>query len=337
MAQSEFDIIRRYFADSDLAFDRDGIALGIGDDGALLQIPSDRQLCVSLDVLVEDRHFPRGADPALVANRALAVNLSDLAAMGAVPLCFTLGLTLPNSDTEWLRGFSEGLLPLAREFDMPLIGGDLSAGPLTIAIQAHGLVAPERAIRRDGAAAGDSVYVSGYLGDAALGLISMGRRSHLDSLLNTDSDLNDECREYFQAAFYRPSPRVAFGVAVAELVSSGIDISDGLYGDLGHIATASAVAVSIQLDSLPVSPCAASCFNEVDCRWAALLGGDDYELCLTVPGPKCDDFERVADEQGIVVARVGAVASGAGVQCLDEDGRETRVPAGSYQHFHNDG
>jgi len=179
MTISEFDIIRRYFAESGLQFERAGIALGIGDDAALLKLPSEEMLALSMDVLVEAIHFPVNAEPALIAQRALAVNLSDMAAMAAEPLCFTLGLTLPVANTEWLSEFSKGLLEMAQRYNCPLVGGDISRGPLNIAIQVHGLVSPERVLRRSGAAIGDQIYVSGCLGDGAIALASMGLPAHL--------------------------------------------------------------------------------------------------------------------------------------------------------------
>ena len=188
MSRSEFEIIRRYFAESGLYFKRPGIRLGIGDDAAMLEIPRDHLLAISMDVLVETVHFPAAADPALVANRALAVNLSDLAAMAADPFCFTLGLALPQADDHWLEGFSSGLLALAQRFNCPLVGGDITQGPLTITIQVQGLSRPDRVVRREVARPGDTIYVTGCLCDGAIALVSLW----LDSLLVASSARSDD-------------------------------------------------------------------------------------------------------------------------------------------------
>jgi len=181
MSASEFEIIQRYFVDSGLGFPRSELELGIGDDGALLRIPEDKVLTMSMDVLLETVHFSSAADASLIANRALAVNLSDMAAMAAQPLCFTMGLVLADSSQQWLKSFSAGLLPLAREFNCPLVGGDTSRGSglLNISIQVHGLCDPDRASLRSGAKANDRIYVSGKLGDGAIALLSLGLKSHL--------------------------------------------------------------------------------------------------------------------------------------------------------------
>lgn len=332
MSQSEFDIIRHYFADSAAAFPRAGVELGIGDDAAILEIPEGQQLCLSTDVLIADIHFPATADPDLIANRALAVNLSDLAAMGADPFCFTLGLCLPEINSHWLQAFSTGLSRLARQFDCPLIGGDLNRGPLAICMQVQGLVPEGKAIRRDGARPGDAIYVTGTPGDGVLGLASLGLPTHLDAQLQFDqSALQPDEQALLNAVYYKPLPRLEFARSCRELVSAGIDISDGLLGDLGHIATRSGVAAQLRLAKLPASALAQKYLEPEARQWASLCGGDDYELCLTVPEHKRAEFEALAG--GLTVTHVGSIVEGGGVQCLDEKGKEVPMASQSFQHF----
>lgn len=334
MSQSEFSIIRRYFAESGLDFTREGVVAGIGDDAALLQIPPASQLALSMDVLGNGVHFPVGADPELIANRALAVNLSDLAAMAATPLCFTLGLTLPDADSDWLAGFSRGLLPLAREFNCPLVGGDLTRGPLSIAIQVQGLVSPQRVIRRHGAAIGDRVYVSGTLGDGAIALVSLGLPSALGSdFAFLDGQPGESCRQHFHAAYYRPPPRLALASALAPHVSSGLDISDGLAGDLGHLLRASGVGAVIDSAALPFSSAARCCMSAPNRLRAALYGGDDYELCVTVTPDQCAAAEAAATASGVALTRIGEIVAGSALQCRDAAGRCEDINAAAFQHF----
>lgn len=334
MPQSEFEIIRRYFADSGLQFPRAGITLGIGDDAALLNVPSDHLLVMSMDVLVESVHFPPNADPALLAQRALAVNLSDMAAMAAEPLCFTLGLTLPQADAGWLAGFSAGLLKLARHYNCPLVGGDLARGRLNIAIQVQGLVQPDKVMRRSGANIGDRIYVSGYMGDGAIALASMGLPTHLGDAFAL---LNRECtplqRAYFHAAYYQPEPHIALAQALAPFTNSGIDISDGLAGDLGHILRASGVGATLQTSALPYSEAARHCMSPRNCELAALYGGDDYELCVTVAPAQCAAAEAAAAAVGVPFTCIGEIVAGSSLQCIDGGGNSREIGRAAFQHF----
>lgn len=338
MSQSEFDIIQHYFAESAAAFARDGVVLGIGDDAALLDIPDRQHLCISTDVLLADVHFPASADPELIANRALAVNLSDLAAMGAEPLCFTLGLSLPEISSHWLQPFSAGLVPLARQFNCPLIGGDLNRGPLSIAIQVHGLVPQGEAIRRDGASVGDAIYVTGTPGDGVLGLASLGLPTHLGEHVQIALDtLGADEMAYLHDAYYKPQPRIEFASACRGLVTAGIDISDGLLGDLGHITNRSGVGAQLVLSELPASALAVRHLTPQARYLAGLCGGDDYELCLTVAEQDRAALESLALSNALTLSHIGTIVDGGGVQCLDATGAEISVQGQSFQHFRMDG
>lgn len=334
MSHSEFDIIEQFFTRTGAAFPAAHVHTGIGDDGAQLVIPDGKLLTVSMDVLVADVHFPATAPANLIAQRALAVNLSDLAAMGATPLAFTLGLTLPRIDVEWLASFSDGLAVLAKQFACPLIGGDLTQGPLAIAIQVHGSNELHGGILRSRAAPGDLIYVSGSLGDGITGLASLGLETHLGAALEFNAAaLNDADRQYLQAAYYQPQPRVALGQHCAALVSAGIDISDGLLGDLGHIARASGLAAHVDLGLLPASLAASKSLSPDGLQLAAMLGGDDYELCLTIAPENAAALEQIAAQLQVPVTRVGAMESGSGVHCFGRSGQPVSFPVQSYQHF----
>ena len=334
MSQSEFEIIQRYFAQSELCFARTGITLGIGDDAALVSVPPDRLLAMSMDVLVESVHFPAQAEAGMIANRALAVNLSDLAAMAAEPFCFNLGLTLPQTEEKWLKAFSLGLLPLAREFNCPLVGGDTTAGPLSITIQVQGLVDPARVVRRSGAKVGDKIYVSGFLGDGAIALLSLGQQSHLGpSFILLDKKTSPACARHFANAYYQPVPRIELARQCAAWISSGIDISDGLVGDLGHLLRASKVGAQIFPARFPYSASARSCVSEENRLRAALYGGDDYELCMTVAAEDCARFEAAAAQLHTPVTRIGEIVAGNALSCLLANGESLPLAANSYQHF----
>jgi len=333
-SSSEFEIIRRFLATPNLSFLRDGIELGIGDDAALIEVPQNKYLAMSMDVLISGIHFPLYADPSLLANRALAVNLSDLAAMGAEPFCFTLGLVLPHSDEKWLADFSGGLEHLARQYNGPLVGGDTSRGPLSISIQVQGLVEKNRATRRSGANEGDRIYVSGTLGDGAIALLALGLDSHLGSEFSLIvSELNATCLQFFEDAFYKPHPQIELALVAGKLFSSCIDISDGLQGDLQHILDESEVGGSIRLDAIPYSKSAICCVSPENRLLAALFGGDDYELCFTVAEKDCGELEFIAKELGVSITCIGGINSGEGIDYLGVDGSPIEVTAQAFQHF----
>mgnify|MGYP000208924553 CR=1 FL=1 len=313
-APGEFEIIRDFFAGAKKL--TEGVVLGIGDDCALLKAPADGLLATSVDTLVADRHFPADADPAAIAARSLRVNLSDLAAMNARPLWFTLALTLPESDMQWLRGFSRGLLETAEQFGISLVGGDTTRGPLTITVQVTGC--SKLPLRRQGAAAGDAIYVSGPLGAAAAALpVVLGQK------LAGDSE-----RKAAERAYYFPEPQLATAAAIGPLASSALDISDGLLADLGHICEASRVSADIDLHAIPVAPVARQLAGESALELAA-SGGDDYQLCFTVPPPRIPELEKL----GLDVVCIGTIIEGAGEVRAWLDGERWFPESAGYQHF----
>jgi thiamine-monophosphate kinase len=311
VALGEFALIDRYFRDR--GAQRADVLLGVGDDGALLRLPPGEDLVAVSDTLVDGVHFPSGSDPRSVGHRALAVNLSDIAAMGGTPRWALLSLTLPSVDEAWLEAFAAGFGDLALGHGVALVGGDTTRGPLTIGVQVLGSVPAGQGLRRSGARAGDALFVSGTPGDAAAGLASLMGRSE-----GTD-DPTDAAA--FEARFLFPTPRVALGQALLPLASACIDVSDGLVGDLGKLAAASGCAAVLDVDALPsTAP-----------RHCVLHGGDDYELLFTVRPAR---VAAVAALPG--VTRIGEMRAGDGVT-LRESGRETAAasvagPAG-YDHF----
>ena len=272
----EFDLIRRHF-DWPPASPR--VILGVGDDAALLDPPAGHQLAIGTDMLIAGRHFPEATSPEAIAHKALAVNLSDLAAMGAAPLGFTLSLGLPATDSSWLQRFSAGLREAADHWGCDLIGGDTVGAPgLTLSITAFGAVPTGVAIRRDGAHAGDRIAVTGTIGDAALGLLLALAE------VEAPSTLSEADRAYLHGRLDRPEPRLASGQALRDHVSAGLDVSDGLLQDLGHMLTASGLGAEIDLDAIPLSGAARRWLDERPGDLDRLIGGgDDYELVVALP------------------------------------------------------
>jgi len=279
---SEFSLIKQYF--EQLTIERDDVKLGIGDDCALLQCPADHVVAVSIDTLVEGIHFFADVSPETLGHKSLAVGLSDLAAMGATPAWFTLALTLPEVNNNWLQGFSQGLAKLANKHNIHLVGGDTTRGPLTISIQVHGFVKAEQALRRSGAKLGELIYVTGSLGDAGAAL--QRRLNQWDH-----EHLNDQDKAYLQQRLELPSPRNEMGQKLLNIASSAIDISDGLVADLGHILDKSQLGARIDLNKLPLSPALAK-IGRQDAIQLALQSGDDYELCFTVPSQHLEIMEK---------------------------------------------
>ncbi len=268
---TEFDVIARYFSQDFPK--RADVTLEIGDDAALCSMPPDMQLAIAIDTLVEGVHFPTMTRPEDIGYKALAVNLSDLAAMGATPAWMTLALTCPQVDEVWLTKFSAGLRELAKIAQISLIGGDTTSGPLTITVQVTGFVPPYAALQRRGAQPGDGIYVTGTLGDAGLGLASLQKRIVLPRPV----------LKFVESRLNRPTPRLHEGQALQRIANSAIDISDGLAADLGHILSASAVGASLQLENLPLSSALRDYLSPESAWNFALSAGDDYELCFTVP------------------------------------------------------
>jgi thiamine-monophosphate kinase len=318
----EFELIRRYF--SSLTTSTRGVALGIGDDAAILDVVAGEQLVVSVDTSNADVHFPADADAFSIGYRALAVNLSDLAAMGSTPRWLTLSLTLPAVDENWLAQFARGLAQLANEHDVALVGGDTTRGTLAVSIQAMGTVPAGQALKRSGARPGDLLYVSGSVGDAAAGLACY-RDAHAFSRNETD-------REFLLARYLRPTPRLALGNALRGIANSCIDISDGLLADAGHIAHRSGVGIRIAIDALPASAALAT-LPAAQRRSYQLAGGDDYELCFSVPSARAAHIEALAAGAGTPITRIGEVIAGSDVACVDATGRQIDIGLNGFQHF----
>ncbi|MCK7583133.1 MAG: thiamine-phosphate kinase [Chromatiales bacterium] len=314
---SEFDLIGRYFAA--LGPERMDVALGVGDDCALLEIPSGQALAVSIDTLSAGVHFFADCDPEHIGHKSLAVGLSDLAAMGAEPAWATLALTLPEADEDWIRAFAVGFGRLASAHGMRLVGGDTTRGPLSVAVQVHGLVPADTAIRRSGACPGDAVFVSGTLGDAGLAL----RRILAGEPIAPELRRRLEC----------PEPRVEAGRRLRGIASAMIDLSDGLAGDLGHILSASAVGAELELERLPLTPQIAEIVAATDDWSLPLASGDDYELCFCVPPAHIPTVERLAKALGLPLTRVGWIRASAGLDFRRTDGGRLMLPARGYDHF----
>jgi thiamine-monophosphate kinase len=319
----EFELIRRFFARAGARADCTGVELGIGDDAALLQVPPGDDLVVAVDTIVAGRHFPLGSDPRSIGHRALAVNLSDLAAMGAQPRWALLALTMPAAEEKWLEGFAGGLHALADRHAIALVGGDTTAGPLTISLQLLGLVPKGRALRRAGAQAGDLLVVTGTLGDAAAGLEVLQRPQPVAT-----SSHEQELVQRFEY----PDARVQFGIGARGIASAAMDISDGLAGDLPKLAHASGLAAHVRIEQLPLSAALRASAGTDRGREFALRGGDDYELLLTVPGQQYQELARIAAAHGVPLTCLGELRPGAGVN-WSKDGADFAVAATGYDHF----
>ena len=321
----EFELIQRHFR-------RDGVTppaqvvLGVGDDCALLQPAPGHQLAISTDMLVEGRHFFADVDPEALGHKALAVNLSDLAAMGARPLGFTLALSLPAANDAWLADFARGLFALADAHACPLVGGDTTRGPLNICITVFGEVMPGRALRRDAAQVGDDIYVSGRTGEARLAL---------EWLLGTPwarAAVGPELPTDLRARLERPTPRLELGRALAGVAHAALDLSDGLTGDLGHILAASGVGADIALADLSVAPALAG-LPEAERLTCLLSGGDDYELLFTAPVSAREAVQAAAGTSGTAATRIGVATTGPGLRLLNATSQVVVVRANSFDHF----
>ncbi|MGN6111988.1 MAG: thiamine-phosphate kinase [Luteimonas sp.] len=318
----EFELIERIRR---RAAARGDVVLGIGDDAALLAPPPGMLLAVATDTLNADVHFPGETAPADLGWKALAVNLSDLAAMGASPAWATLSLSLPHADAAWVDAFLDGFLELAARHGVALVGGDTTRGPLSVCVTIHGFVAPDAALRRAGARAGDDVWVTGSLGDAAAALVQWRAGGAADPGLRVRLD--------------RPEPRVAAGAGLAAgIASAAIDVSDGLLADLGHVCSASAVGAEIVLAALPASDALESRFVADARRTLQASGGDDYELCFTAPPSQRDAIAALAARCATPMTRIGRIvagdgADGGGVRALLPDGSAWVAPRAGHEHF----
>ena len=298
---------------------RADVVLGIGDDAAILRVPAGHDLVVSCDTLVPGVHFPTETAPADIGWKALAVNLSDLAAMAATPAWCTLALTLPDADGEWVDAFLDGFLELAEQHAVTLVGGDTTRGPLSITITAHGFVPDGQALRRDGARAGDEVWVTGSIGDAAGALAQWRARRPSSAKLRHRLD--------------RPTPRIDAGLALRGLATAGIDLSDGLAADLGHVLKASGVGARIDLGRLPTSRTLAGHFDPAQ-RWPLQLsGGDDYELCFTAPASAALAIERAMASCEVTATVVGVLVAEPGLRFTTPEGEDYTPAVAGFQHF----
>jgi thiamine-monophosphate kinase len=313
----EFDLIERYF---NRPGRRQGVLLGVGDDAALLELPPGQCLVAATDTLVEGRHFPRGAPPESIGHQCLAVNLSDLAAMGADPAWALLSLCMPEAREDWLEPFATGLLALADRHGVALVGGDTVRGPLVLSVTALGVVPPGEALRRSGARPGDELFVSGWPGESAAGLDLLQR------------DPGSAGADPLVRRFLFPEPRIALGRALRGLASAAMDVSDGLLGDLQKLCHASGVSATLELEQLPVSPVLAARFPPQQTERFILHGGDDYELLFTLPpgSASAEQLRSLAESCG--VHRIGSIGDGRGVSCL-RGGKAVSIPAGGYDHF----
>jgi thiamine-monophosphate kinase len=313
----EFDLIERIR--DRCASKRGDVELGIGDDAAVLSVPAGQQLVTCTDTLVAGVHFLPATLPEDIGWKALAVNLSDLAAMGAEPAWTLLALTLPESDMHFVERFAKGFAELARDCQVALVGGDTTQGPLSVTVTALGFVPAGAALTRGGARVGDAVFVTGTLGDAAGAL----------QLLRDRRDVP----EVLLARMQRPQPRLAAGLMLRGLASTCIDVSDGLLADLGHVCAASGVAVELDADALPISSELADTFDAQTRRGLALSGGDDYELCFTIPDSRFAEVREVSTRAGLGMTHIGRIGLGSGVRVHDARGQDVTPEQAGWEHF----
>jgi thiamine-monophosphate kinase len=315
---SEFDLISRHFTRPAA-----NAVLGVGDDCALVDVTNGMDLTVSTDTMVSGTHFFPDVDPEHLGHKALAVNLSDIAAMGAMPYWAMLALTVPSVDHAWLAAFAKGFFDLATEYNVSLIGGDTTRGPLTLTVTIMGEVPAGAALRRSGAKAGHDVWVSGNIGDAALAVAHRNGK-----LVLSEPDYHEAVMR-----LYEPTPRVALGQGLRGIATAAIDISDGLLADLGHICRLSGVGATVDLGAIPVSAIGAKHFGSDAGRTAIMAGGDDYELCFTAASNSRESITEMAEGLGIPLTRIGQVKRGKGVSLLGPDGKAVKIDGRGYDHF----
>jgi len=321
MALSEFEIIRRFFTHR-----ARGAVLGVGDDAAIVRTRRGMELAVSADMLVSGRHFFSDADPQQLGHKSLAVNLSDMAAMGATPRWATLSIALPRVDARWLKAFMDGFMRLARRHRVDLVGGDTTRGPLTIAVQIIGEVPAGSALRREGARAGDDIWVSGTIGAAALALAARKGRIRLAT----------GERRRLEQKLHAPVPRIALGAALRGVARSAIDVSDGLVADLGHICERSGVSAIIEKTRVPLPGIKKYNLNQKVISTCMLSGGDDYELVFSAASARRDSIARLAGRLRVKLTRIGKVIrrrKGPLVTVLDATGRPFPLGQTGYKHF----
>jgi thiamine-monophosphate kinase len=319
---TEFQLIEHYFAKRRQS--RQDVLLGIGDDAALLQIPANQILAASSDTLIAGIHFPENTKPQDIAYKSLAVNLSDLAAMGAQPAWIMLALTLPEIKEDWLDLFYQGFFELMDEYHLALVGGDTTKGELSITLQAMGFVPENQALKRSAAKPGDGIYVTGTLGDAGLAL----RILQNQITLNNISEKN-----FLFSRLNRPSPRINIGIALRNISHCAIDISDGLGADLNHILEASGVGARVCVDDLPVSSALTATVAKEEAIDLALNAGDDYELCFTVSPSQEKHLSSIIEKEGCAITRIGVIEKGRGLNLHYRDGNPYQGRVQGYQHF----
>ena len=319
---NEFELIERFFQRVPRNAD---VRIGIGDDGAVIAPAAGMEYVVSVDMLVEGLHFAPETNPVSLGHKTLAVNLSDLAAMGALPRFVLLAGALPTPDSEWLAGFMRGFDALAAQYDVELIGGDTTRGPRTLCVTAIGEVPAGTALTRSGATPGDTIFVSGTLGDAALALAFASGRT----------DVDEATLPALQRRLESPEPRIALGVALRGIASSAIDLSDGLTGDLGHILAASRVGATIDLAAIPCSDAfrANKGIERLTALGCLLAGGDDYELCFTAQPAMRERVDALALVLGIPLTAIGAITAESGLTIRDEHGRPLPSLPRAFDHF----
>ncbi len=330
MPIGEFDLIDRYFRPLGSAPRRGprGVVLGVGDDAALLDVPAGQWLVAALDTLVEGTHFLPGCDPLSIGHRALAVNLSDLAAMGSEPAWALLGLTLPSAEERFIEAFARGFGDLAARFGVSLVGGDTTSGPLAASVQVLGFVPPGQALRRDGGAVGDLVFVSGTPGDAAAGLgLERGPAGGLTVPTGAAAAATT-----LRNRFLFPTPRVDLGLALRGLASACIDVSDGLAADAGKLASASGCGLRLDVEALPLSEALLDVAGLFRAREFALTGGDDYELCFSVPPSRLAELADALERGGCAARCIGVLEPEAGLR-VRLDGRDSGLPTAGFDHF----
>lgn len=315
----EFEVIQQFFTKPTT-----NALLGVGDDAALIQVSAGHQLAISADMSVAGTHFFADAAPYNIGWKSLAVNVSDMAAMGALPKWATLSIALPNVDQAWLSEFTRGFFACAEAFEVDLIGGDTTRGSLNISVQIMGEIPAGQALKRAEAQAGDDVWVSGYFGSAALGL------AHLQGKFLLSGEVLDVCLQ----ALHQPQPRVALGLALRKLAHSCIDVSDGLLADLGHILKASNLGARLDLQSIPCLPALTMRKQETQIQQAMLAGGDDYELCFTAPASVRKEIEALASSLNLHLTRIGATTAETGLQVTDGD-KLIQTHQQGYNHFEN--
>jgi len=319
MSDSEFDVIDQYFKSD---FLRDDVSVGIGDDCALLDVPQNKQLVTTTDTLISGVHFPAETNPEDIASKVLAVNLSDLAAMGAQPTWITLALTIPAVDHQWLEAFSISFHRELKQYNVQLIGGDTTKGPLSITVQAMGTVDKNKSMLRSNAKSADLIYVSGCLGDAALGLMLHQKKT---------TSIN---ASYFIGRLNRPDARVELGQALTEYCNCAIDISDGLFADLGHILESSGCGAEVILNKIPVSTQMQNYLANEDTKVGIhkLMRGDDYELCFTVSKDKGADIQKLGEQLNIPLTCIGIITEGEGMTFIN-NGKVVYVKSSGFNHF----